>query len=107
MNTQGYLRGYMAHNMKTEQFIKHIVKCLGKEFDVNSNVIKVMSKYVISFDNYKLQIDETIANELQIKDPYALDREILENLKKQGFIFELNRSQYMTYIWNILEAYNC
>ena len=100
MNTSGIQRGYMAKNMKAEEFIKVVVNALSMEFEkeVKLEIIND-NEFRITFDNYKIKMSKE--NIEKHKTPYGLDRYILESLRKQGFRFDVNRSQYIKYCFGI------
>ena len=81
MNTSGIQRGYMAKNMKAEEFIKVVVNALSMEFEkeVKLEIIND-NEFRITFDNYKIKMSKE--NIEKHKTPYGLDRYILESLRK-------------------------
>ena len=103
MNTSGVQRGYMAKNMKAEEFIKVVVNALSIEFgkvvkleNVNENDFK------IALDNYEVTMSKELINKL--KSPYGVDKFILEAFESQGVRFDRNRSQYIQYCFGIYEG---
>lgn len=52
-------------------------------------------------DGYDVSIDKAKAEELQQKGAYALDKFLLDELRKQGFIFSEERSQYIRYCYGL------
>lgn len=100
MNTSGIQRGYMAKNMKAEEFIKVVVNALSREFgkEVKLEIINE-NEFEISLDNYKIRMSKELIE--KHKTPYGIDRLILESLRKQGFRFDANRSQYIKYCLGI------
>ncbi|MGE5678182.1 MAG: hypothetical protein ACM3ZR_09035 [Pseudomonadota bacterium] len=101
MNTQGWIRATMAKNMEVEKFLQHVAECLGREFDLCSEVIKCNDKYIIKLGGYECVIDSEKVSELKAKSPYALDRYLLDRLRTMDFDFDMNRSQYIRYCYNI------
>lgn len=100
MNTSGVQRGYMAKNMKAEEFIKVVTNAISREFEKEIKLEKINeTDFRIIFDNYKIKISKD--NIEKYKTPYGLDRYILESLRKQGFRFDANRSQYIKYCFGI------
>lgn len=100
MNTSGVQRGYMAKNMKAEEFIKVVTNAISREFEKEIKLEKINeTDFRIIFDNYKIKISKD--NIEKHKTPYGLDRYILESLRKQGFRFDANRSQYIKYCFGI------
>lgn len=99
MNTQGWMRGLMAKNMKGEKFIEHVADCLGREFEMASSVLRKKEGYTVKLDDYAafVPIEEVAA--LQAKDPYSLDKFILDKLMMGGFEFDKYRSQYIRYCY--------
>lgn len=102
MNTSGIQRGYMAKNMKAEEFIKVVINALSREFgkEVKLKTINE-NEFEISLDNYKIKMSKELIE--KHKTPYGIDRLILESLRKQGFRFDVNRSQYIQYCFGIYE----
>lgn len=100
MNTSGIQRGYMAKNMKAEEFIKVVVNALSREFgkEVKLEIIND-NEFKISLDNYKIKMSKELIE--KHKTPYGIDRLILESFRKQGFRFDVNRSQYIQYCFGI------
>lgn len=100
MNTSGIQRGYMAKNMKAEEFIKVVVNALSMEFG-KEVILKIINEneFEISLDNYKINMSKELIE--KHKTPYGIDRLILGAFKKQGFRFDINRSQYIQYCFEI------
>ncbi|MCM0647352.1 hypothetical protein NBE98_03050 [Clostridium swellfunianum] len=100
MNSTGYIRGYMSKNMSAERFIQVVAEALSKEFEEEVKVnTKLKDEYEILFKDYKASINTELINELKSKSPYAVDKFLLQEFKKQGFTFDENRSQYISYCW--------
>ncbi len=98
MNTSGYIRGYMAKNMKAEDFIKVVVSALNREFkEVKEGVQleNINDEFTITMKKYNITMSKEHIDKL--KSPYGIDKYILEEFEKQGFTFEKNRSQYIQY----------
>lgn len=98
MNTSGYIRGYMAKNMKAEEFIVVVVSALNKEFEEIKNGVKlgkINDEFIVSMDEYGVTLSKEQID--MLKSPYRVDKYILEEFKKQGFNFDRNRSQYIKY----------
>jgi len=101
MNTQGWIRGTMAKNMDTEKFLYHVVECLGREFETDSQIRIFEGEYIVKLGGHECRISPEKSAALQQKSPYALDRYLLDQLRGQGFDFEVTRSQYIRYCFNI------
>lgn len=100
MNTSGLIRGYMSKNIAIEEFMDRVVEALNKEFHGEVDEIKVKlidENFIITMKECKVVIDKIFAEGL--KSPYGLDKYILEELKKQGFKFSKDRSQYIQYCY--------
>lgn len=95
MNTTGFLRGYMAKNMSAQKFINVVIDGIAKEFE-DEVAIDIISKeeYEIVFKKYRFIISNKVIDELKSKSPYAVDKFLLMEFKKQGFDFDEERSQY-------------
>jgi hypothetical protein len=100
LNTSGIQRGYMAKNMKAEEFIKVVINALSKEFgrELKMEIIND-NEFRITLDNYEVIMSNELINKL--KSPYGVDRFILEAFERQGFKFDRNRSQYIRYCFEI------
>lgn len=100
MNTSGIQRGYMAKNMKAEEFIKVVVNALSMEFGKEVKLKTINEKdFRITLDNYEVTMSNELINKL--KSPYGVDRFILEAFERQGFKYDRNRSQYIQYCFEI------
>jgi thermostable 8-oxoguanine DNA glycosylase len=100
MNTTGFIRGYMAKNMSAESFIQVVAEALVKEFEEEVNIVfKIENEYVVLFKDYSVSITNDLINDLKEKSPYAVDKHLLQEFRKQGFSFNENRSQYIRYCW--------
>ncbi len=98
MNTSGRIRGLQAKNNSIGNFIEVVVKAIGQEFDEEINLNKINdNKFIITMLDYEVKISRKLASELQ--SPYGLDRYILEEFRKQDFIFDITRSQYIQYCY--------
>lgn len=96
MNTSGVQRGYMVKNMKSEEFIKVVVKALSMEFEKEVKLEAINEEvFKIALDNYEITMSVELIN--KIKSPYGVDKFILEAFESQGFRFDRNRSQYIQY----------
>ncbi len=98
VNTSGYIRGYQAKNMKTEDFIKVVIETLNQEFKEIKEGIKlekIHDKFVIKMQEYRITMSIELLDKL--RGPYSIDRYILKELERQGFVFDRKRSQYIQY----------
>lgn len=98
MNTSGFIRGYMAKNMKAEEFIEVITKALSREFEEKVELKKENNNFKILMKDFEITISKDIIEKMQ-KDPYSIDKYILDEFSKQGFNFDKNRSQYIKYCY--------
>lgn len=100
VNTSGVQRGYMAKNMKTEEFIKVVVNVLSMEFEEKVKLEAINENdFKIALGNYEVTMSVELIN--KIKSPYGIDKFILEAFEIQGFKFNRNRSQYIQYCFGI------
>lgn len=97
MNTQGWIRGLIAHNSPIDKFVHYVTNTITNEFQFKSEIIENENSYIFYFDNYTIEILRTDIIKLQKKGPYALDNYILNDLKKKGLKIEPDRSQYIQY----------
>lgn len=101
MNTQGWIRGYIAHNSSTDKFINLILTTISKEFGYEFQLNENINDFIISIDKFEITIDKESAEKLQKRSPYALDKYILNTLQEQGLEFDKGRSQYIRYCYNV------
>jgi len=99
MNTQGWIRGYMAKNMEEETFLAHVVECLGREFEAEAGIKKEGDRFLAKFGVYETQLNTADLIRLKLKGPYCLDKHILDQLQQQSFGFDKYRSQYIRYVY--------
>lgn len=95
MNTTGFIRGYLAKNMPPHEFIKVVVKALSREFEVEVKLEESDGIYLIEMDENSVSMGKGLVEDFQ--SPYGLDKYVLEELEKQGFHLDRNRSQYIQY----------
>lgn len=57
-------------------------------------------KFVVIMKDYRVDMTKELASTLQ--SPYGLDRYLLDRFRKQGFEFEITRSQYIQYCYVII-----
>lgn len=81
MNTIGFIRGYMAKNMKAEDFIEVVVSALSREFEEEKiKLVNRHDKFTISMGDYMVIMSEERIEKL--KSPYGLDKYILQEFEK-------------------------
>ena len=97
MNTTGFIRGYMAKNMNVEEFIGVVTKALSREFEEEVILEEVNNEFKITMKNYNVTMSEELVEKIQ--SPYSVDKYILEEFRKQGLDFDINRSQYIQYCY--------
>lgn len=105
MNVSGFIRGYMAKNLKVEEFIERVLDTISKEFEVNYSIKEINDEFLIILGEYDLKIAKEEAKNYKEKGAFALDKYILDLMKRQGFDFDINRSQYIQYCNGIYK--NC
>lgn len=99
MNTQGWIRGYMAKNMEEEKFLAHVAECFKREFEMDSSVEREEDKYYIKLGAYETQINAADLCSLKLKGAYCLDAFLIDQLQSRGFGFDKYRSQYIRYVY--------
>ena len=99
MNTQGWIRGLIAHNSDLDKFVQFISNTISLEFGFNKNILIGEESYKFYFDSYQIEVPVYELVALQKKGPYALDKYLLESLKMQGFEFDIFKSQYIQTVW--------
>lgn len=103
INTQGWIRGYIAKNSKVEKFIETVITTISREFDFDYKLKENRNSFLLHIDKYELLISKSTAENLQKRSPYALDKFILNALQEQGLEFDKKRSQYIRYCYDIFE----
>lgn len=103
MNTQGWIRGLIAHNSPVDKFVSFVFNTISSEFKFQSEINKDDKGYIFRFDNYIFSAPITEIEVLQKTGPYALDKFILGKLKEQGLEFDVHRSQYIEYCYGLIE----
>jgi len=101
VNTQGWIRGLIAYNSPVEKFINFVLNTISNEFEFEFSILDNDNSYIFNFDKYIVEVLKTDTINLQTLGPYALDKYLLESLKKQGFNFDCHRSQYIEYCYGI------
>jgi hypothetical protein len=97
MNTQGWVRGLIAHNSQIDKFVYFVSNTISKEFNFQSKIVENDNSYIFCFDMFTIEVLKSDIIKLQKKGPYALDNYLLTNLKKKGLRIDINRSQYIEY----------
>lgn len=78
-----------------EMFFKYVCMLIGKEFNAEFYYIMKKNSCIFRMFKYIVQIEKEEVERLQYKKPYALDKYLLEELKKQGLAFDINKSTYI------------
>jgi len=100
MNTTGFIRGYMAKSMTASEYLQVVVKALSMEFGSKVIVENISQGDIrIVMDNY--EVTTSIKDISELSKPYGIDKFILQSFAKQGFKFDINRSQYVQYCFGI------
>lgn len=102
MNTTGFIRGYMAKNLSTEKFIEVVRKALSTEFETEVELKAFDNKFKMTMEDYSVTMSREFLEENQ--GPYSIDKYILNEYRKQGFNFDINRSQYIQYCHGIYNS---
>lgn len=103
INTQGWIRGYIAKNSSVEKFIETVITTISKEFDFDFKLKENKNSFLLCIDRYEILISKSTVENLQKRSPYALDKYILNALQEQGLEFDKRRSQYIRYCYDIFE----
>lgn len=102
VNTLGFIRGYMAKQMGTEEFLEVVMEAMEKEFQWDVTCKRELEEseinYVLTIDkDYVVKLSINSLKELQGKSPYSLDKYIYQKLMEQGMEIKKDRSQYIKY----------
>ncbi|MBZ9687503.1 hypothetical protein G9F72_014320 [Clostridium estertheticum] len=94
MNTSRVQRAAMARTMNAEEYLNVVVKALSMEFDTKVLVENISkNEILIVMNNYEVLTSMEYINGLS--KPYGIDKFILQSFEKQGFNFDINKSQYI------------
>lgn len=105
MNVTGFLRVYMVNNMEIKDFLDKVLDILSKEFELTYSCTETYNNFLINLGEYNFEISKDEAKYQQEKGAFALDRYILKLMENKGFIYDVNRSQYIEYCNGIYK--NC
>lgn len=97
MNTQGWIRGLIAHNSQIDKFVYFVSDTITKEFEFQSKILETDDSYIFYFDMFTIEVLKKDIIKLQKEGPYALDKHLLEELKNKGLKIDSDRSQYIKY----------
>lgn len=98
MDSHGFLRGYMTKNMEFDKFVEVVASAIRREFNCDVEVKESNVLYSIRVDNkYEVEILKTLIIDLVAKNPYAVDKFILEAIIEKGGQIDKKRSQYIEY----------
>lgn len=106
MKSQGQLRSYLAKKYSTDEFTRYVATCIGREFNINVDYCITDEKYIFKINKIVVNISKEHATQLQKKNPYAIDKYILDELYLQGFEFIKEKSQYLRSIYGISLNYS-
>ncbi|KAJ49583.1 hypothetical protein BD780_000641 [Clostridium tetanomorphum] len=101
MNTSVWVRSLISKQYSVDKFFKHVVVTLGKEFEAKIYYSTEKDEFEFSMLGFSINIHRDEVENLQKLGLYSLDRYILEELKKLGFKFNINRSQYIQCCYGI------
>ena len=100
MNANGIARGYMTRNMDDFKFLVHVIECLAREFEKEVTFKDLgCENYIVGIDGYEVNLSKEII--CTHKNGYRLDKYILEEAEKKGFIFDRFRSGYIKYCFGL------
>lgn len=98
MNSQGFLRGYMAKNMEVDKFVEVVASAIRREFNCDVEVKESNDLYSTRVDKkYEVEISKALITNLMAKGPYVVDRFILEAIIQKGGQIDKKVSQYIEY----------
>jgi hypothetical protein len=109
MNISGFIRSYMANNLSSEEFLKHVAGLIEnqlKEWDTHYEIfVMKLSTYEIMVKNktvyYHVQLSEDDIETLQNEEPFELDRMIWRELEKQGLLIIKGKGNYLQMVLQI------
>lgn len=106
MNSQGWLRSIMVANMDAEKFLIYVAGVIGREFEEQVLVLEILKdEYMVIFKEYGTLISRSLVEKLKMEfDPYLVDKYILNDFIKQGFEFDRRRSQYIRYVYGLIDV---
>lgn len=106
MNSQGQLRAQIANSYSTDDFTKYVAICIGREFNTKVEYSNTNDEYTFKFNEMIVNLPKNYAVQLQNKNPYAIDKYILDEFSVQGFNFIKEKSQYLRSIYGIKLNFN-
>lgn len=109
MNAQGWLRGMMAKNYSSTEFLQLVVTTIHRQlhcwdetidvvlyenmFDKNNFEIKIIEEGI----TYHIFLDKKKVSKLQKDWAFALDQFLWEQLISKGFTIRKSDGNYLTY----------
>jgi hypothetical protein len=103
MHISEFIRGYMANNLGSEEFLKHVAGLIEtqlQEWDPNYEVfVMKFAAYEVMVKNktiyYHVHLSEDEIETLQNQDPFELDRRIWRELEEQGLLIIKGKGNYI------------
>src|SRR5699024_10495309 len=102
MNASGLIRGYLAKNVETEDFLTHVTTTIQRQLQEWNEHYKVK---VETFPGHSflitIHVNTPIYKEVRMnqeKGPYALDRLIWRELQVQGMIILYSPGNYLAHV---------
>nr|WP_307991528.1 hypothetical protein [uncultured Niameybacter sp.] len=97
MNTQGWIRGLIAHNVSAEKYMKWVCNVLSRELLTKIDVSVGQDSIMLQIAGKQLLITNEEISTLQKRSNYALDRALLLRFETLGIKVNPSQSQYLNY----------
>jgi hypothetical protein len=104
-------RGYMAKNLETIPFTKHVLTCIKRELGDQGREVELNIKphpgagievqLIEGEERYFLLATWTEMEKLQKQSPYSLDKMLINKLRNAGFEFTSYESNYLHTVLHI------
>jgi len=110
VNSSGFIRGMMAKNVVTEEFLQKVCETIERQLQLWDETYRLrFYKELLALDAYKIVVNRSsgesytvllAVNDVQVMQqdsPYALDRFIWKTLEEQGLTIQPSNGNYLTY----------
>lgn len=101
MDTSIWVRSIVNKQFSPEEFFKHVVSIIGKEFKLTTYISIHTEVYKFFMEEFEIIISKKQVKRLQRSGLYLLDKYILDKLEDQGLEFNINRSKYIRCCYGI------
>ncbi|BDR74985.1 hypothetical protein [Clostridium tetani] len=103
MDKSIWVRSLVNKQFSPEEFFKHVVSTIGKEFKLETYVSIHTEAYKFFMEEFEIIISRKQVKRFQESGLYLLDKYILDELEDQGLEFNINRSKYVRCCYGIFD----